>query len=458
MHSKMKHIPVLDSNFRPSVIENQRFMTRVRAAERVNVIIAIERPNDERAVFSTDVFADSEHDRENRFYIERLVKSLLWIKGGYRILFSGPKRIGAYLESLYRPGGKRAFDAEFMSRIYEKEFVVEWRDAKHMPEACERPKKIGRHLDGYRIGFDAGGSDRKVSAVVNGKTIYSEEVVWHPKLETDLAYHREGILDSFRRAASKMPRVDAIGVSSAGIYIDNKAMAASLFMNVKDQKAIKNIYIDAAKQIKDVPLVVANDGDVTALAGSMSYDKTRILGIAMGTSEAAGYIDYEGSVTGWLNELAFVPIDDNPDAMIDEWSGDYGCGVKYFSQDAVIKLAKRARITFEDGLYPAEKLKVVQDLLEQGDERAKDIFRSIGTYLGYGILHYKTFYEIETVMILGRVTSGQGGQIIVEEAKKVLNDYSDDPIELLIPGETERRVGQAIAAASLPILAKEKRT
>lgn len=431
---------------------------RVEVSESVDVTIAIERQNDERAVFQTKVFADREHDQENRFHIERLVKSLLWIKGGYRILFSGPERIGEYLRSIYRPGGKRAFDAEFMGRIYEKEFVVEFRDQRRMPEACERPKKIGRHLEGYRIGFDAGGSDRKVSAVVNGKPIYSEEVVWHPKLETDLEYHRQGILDSLRRAASKMPRVDAIGVSSAGIYIDNKAMAASLFMNVKNQKEIKNIYIDAAKAMGDVPLVVANDGDVTALAGSMSYGKTRILGIAMGTSEAAGYIDGEGSVTGWLNELAFVPIDDNPKAMIDEWSGDYGCGVKYFSQDAVIKLAERAKITFEEGLYPAEKLKVVQNLLEQGDERAKDIFRSIGTYLGYGIMHYKMFYEIETVMILGRVTSGQGGQIIVEEAESVLSDLSEEPVELLIPGETERRVGQAIAAASLPTLIKEEQT
>lgn len=453
--SKIRHIPVLDPDFRPSALENDRFKARVEASENVDVVIAIERQNRECAVFETKVFKRNAHVDENRFYIERLVKSLLWIKGGYRILFSGPKEIGTYLETLYKPGGKRAFDAEFMSRIYERDFVVEIRDRESMPEANERTRNIGRHLDGYRIGFDAGGSDRKVSAVVNGTAVYSEEVIWHPKLEHDLEYHRQGIRDSLNRAASKMPRVDAIGISSAGIYIDNKAMAASLFMNVRDQKSIRDIYIDAAGSIGDVPLVVANDGDVTALAGAMSYDRTRILGIAMGTSEAAGYIDSKGSVTGWLNELAFVPIDDNPDAMVDEWSGDYGCGVKYFSQDAVIKLAKRARITFDDGLYPAEKLKVVQRLLEQGDERAKDIYRSIGTYLGYGIMHYKTFYDIGTVMILGRVTSGQGGQIIIEEANAVLRDLSDEPIDLLIPDEAERRVGQAIAAASLPATEKE---
>ncbi|MFP4177341.1 MAG: ROK family protein [Acholeplasmataceae bacterium] len=448
----MKLTPVLDPDFRPSVLENLAFKKLVSATKNVDVTIAIERHGDERSLFRTRLFADREHNEENKRYIERLTKSLLWIKGGYRILFSGPRPIGQYLQSLYRSGGKRAFDAEFMGRIYGKRFVVELREEKNMPRAYERSKKIGRHLAGYRIGFDAGGSDRKVAAVVDGKPIYSEEVIWHPKMATDLDYHRQGILDSLRRAASKMPRVDAIGISSAGIYIDNRAMAASLFMNVKDQTGIENIYIDAAKKIGDVPLVVANDGDVTALAGSMTYDRTRILGIAMGTSEAAGYIDSEGSITGWLNELAFVPVDHNPNAVIDEWSGDYGCGVKYFSQDAVIELAKRARITFEEGLYPAEKLRVVQDLLEEGDERAQDIFRSIGTYLGYGIMHYRTFYEIETVMILGRVTSGKGGRIIIEEAKKVLDDLTDEPIELLIPGEKERRLGQAIAAASLPAL------
>jgi predicted NBD/HSP70 family sugar kinase len=121
------------------------------------------------------------------------------------------------------------------------------------------------------------------------------------------------------------------------------------------------MYIKAAKEIgEDIPLVVANDGDVTALAGAMSLNDGCVLGIAMGTSEAAGYINKDGNLNGWLSELAFVPVDYNHGSMVDEWSGDYGCGVKYFSQDGVVKLAGFAGIEFDEGLTQAEKLKVVQ--------------------------------------------------------------------------------------------------
>ena len=133
----------------------------------------------------------------------------------------------------------------------------------------------------------------------------------------------------------------------------------------------KIMYLDVAREIgENIPVEVANDGDVTALAGAMDLNDNSVLGVAMGTSEAGGYVDPEGNITGWLNELAFVPADYNKDAMVDEWSGDYGCGVKYFSQDGVIKLAPFAGIELDESLSPAEKLKVVQGLMKDGDERA----------------------------------------------------------------------------------------
>ncbi len=104
-----------------------------------------------------------------------------------------------------------------------------------------------------------------------------------------------------------MPRVDAIGISSAGVYIDNRIMVASLFLKVPDEifeKRVKNMYLDAAKEIGDgIPVVVANDGDVTALAGAMELNENSVLGIAMGTSEAGGYIDKQAALpagsTSW---------------------------------------------------------------------------------------------------------------------------------------------------------------
>ncbi|MEG2930700.1 MAG: ROK family protein, partial [Ruthenibacterium sp.] len=363
--------------------------------------------------------------------------------------------VGKAIGKAYTATGSRAFDKGFMEQVYETEFIVERVPYDKKPQAHSKPEAIGRHMDGCRIGFDAGGSDRKVSAVIDGTPVYSEEVVWFPKTNADPAYHYQGIVEAFKTAASKMPRVDAIGVSSAGVYVDNKCMVASLFLKVSKEdfaEKVKNIYTRAAKELGDVPVVVANDGDVTALAGAMGLGDNGVLGIAMGTSEAVGYVDMDGNITGWLNELAFAPVDGQPDAMADEWSGDIGCGVKYFSQDGVIKLAPRAGIVLK-GETPAEKLKEVQALMEQDDARAAKIYESIGVYLAHTLALYNMFYEIKHVLMLGRVTSGKGGDILMNTAARVLKEeYPEVAFVPETPDEKTRRVGQSVAAASLPEL------
>jgi len=454
--------PVLDPGFQPAILAVRDFQKAVKESGKgVPLAIAVEREDGLIATYKSLIFdKDSGYEEECCFFAERIVKTLLWLYGGWKVVIGGPEYIGRYIEAAYKPGGLREFDAKFMSRVYEKPFTVIVTDADKVPAAKNNSMPIGRHLDGCRIGFDAGGSDRKVSAVIDGKAVYSEEVVWHPKLQSDPEYHYKEILNAMKTAAAHMPRVDAIGVSSAGIYINNRVMVASLFIKVPDdlfEKHVKDIFLRIQKEFGGVPLQVANDGDVTALAGAMDLDDTQVLGIAMGTSEAAGYIDKDGNITGWLNELAFVPVDFNKDAMVDEWSGDYGCGVKYFSQDAVIKLAAPAGIELDEKLSPAEKLKVVQGLHEKGDERAAKIFESIGAYLGYTIAYYAEFYDIKHILILGRVTSGKGGEAIMKKALEVLKkEFPElhDKIKLHLPDESSRRVGQSIAAASLPEIAK----
>ncbi len=381
----------------------------------------------------------------------------MWAAGGYKIIVAGCDSVGERLKEAYTDGGLRDFDFHYMSKVFEHPFEVELRSLENAPVDKYAPSAVGRHLDGCRIGFDAGGSDRKVSAVIDGESVYSEEVVWFPKLNSDPQYHYDGILEAMKTAASKMPRVDAIGVSSAGVYINNRIMAASLFLQVNEEdfeKRVKNMYLDVAKEIgENIPIEVANDGDVTALAGAMDLNDDSVLGIAMGTSEAGGYVDPQGNITGWLNELAFVPVDNYKGAMVDEWSGDYGCGVKYFSQDGVIKLAPYAGITLDENLSPAEKLKVVQELMEKGDKNAEDIYDTIGVYFGYAIAYYSEFYDIKHVLIMGRVTSGHGGQIILQKAQEVLDTEFPElasKMKLHIPDEKSRRVGQSVAAASLP--------
>lgn len=447
----------LDPNFQPLsvVVREMREATKENGQD---IIIAIERNKGQISRYKTRIYPDGTgHDEENFRFIERIVKSLLWVAGGYKVFVAGSEVVGNKIKEAYTPNGVRAFDEDYMAGVFEKPFEVVVCPLEDAPEDYYIASSVGRHLDGCRIGFDAGGSDRKVSAVINGESVYSEEVVWFPKLNSDPEYHYQGILEAMKTAASKMPRVDAIGVSSAGVYIENRTMAASLFLKVGKEdfdKRIKNIYLDVAKEIgEDIPVVVANDGDVTALAGAMDLNDDSVLGIAMGTSEAGGYIDSDGNITGWLNELAFVPCDFNEEAMVDEWSGDYGCGVKYFSQDSVIKLAPYAGIELDGSLSPAEKLKVVQGLMEKGDQNAADIYDTIGAYFGYAIAYYSEFYDIKHVLIMGRVTSGQGGQIILSRAQEVLDKEFPElanKIKLHIPDEKSRRVGQSVAAASLP--------
>jgi predicted NBD/HSP70 family sugar kinase len=459
---KFNQIPLivseLDPGFMPAILAIKKYQEAVKLSSNpVPVTILIERTQGTTSIYKTFVFHDQANEHEaNCFYIERLIKSLLWIKGGWKIVFSGPKSIGTYLKSVYAEHGLREFDREFMGRIYEHAFTVELAHPHQVLVANEESKPLGRHLEGFRIGFDAGGSDRKVSAVVNGIAIYSEEVVWHPKLQSDPKYHYQGILESIQHAASKMPQVDAIGVSAAGVYIDNRVMAASLFIKVPQKEFdlhVKDMFKNIAHEMGDIPIEVANDGDVTALAGAMSLNVNQVLGIAMGTSQAAGYVDSKGNITGWLNELAFVPVDYNLEAMVDEWSLDYGCGVKYFSQDAVIKLADRAGLNLNPELSPAEKLSDVQHLMKQGHQVAGKIFDTIGIYLGYSIAYYAEFYDIDHVLVLGRVTSGEGGTRIIHQANLVLKKEFPElskKIHLTLPDEKNRRVGQSVAAASLP--------
>ena len=450
----------LDPGYRPLEIEARAYEKDVAASGRgVDFGVLILRNQGYCDHYSMKIFPDGE-DARTVPLLDRIVKTLLWARGGWKIVTFGSPAVHAHLAAAYKAGGERAFDADFMATVYERPFEVEY--AEKLSDVLvtrSSAGSVGRHLEGCRIGFDAGGSDRKVSAVIDGEAVYSEEVVWFPKTTSDPQYHYDGILSAMKAAASHMPRVDAIGVSSAGVYIDNKVMVASLFLKLSKEdfeKRAKTMYIDVAKEI-GAPLEVANDGDVTALAGAMELGVGNVLGIAMGTSEAGGYVDKDMNITGWLNELAFAPVDMNEKSMVDEWSGDWGCGVKYFSQDGVIKLAPAAGIALDEKLSPAEKLKVVQKEMADGNPEAAKIYESIGVYFGYSLAWYSRFYTIDHVLIMGRVTSGLGGPIILKKAQEVLDKEFPElakRMQLHIPDENSRRVGQSVAAASLPDIGK----
>ncbi|MBP3305564.1 MAG: ROK family protein [Oscillospiraceae bacterium] len=451
----LKHVPKLDPGFIPFGI----WMNAYEKGAQKPISIAVERDQGHISVRHAKIHGTPDMADADYRFVERYMKFLLWSIGGFRVYVCGCSDIGSKLQAAYTPNGERAFDYDFFMKLYERPLEIINLPLAACPAPNESPKPIGGHVDGCRIGFDAGGSDRKVSAVIDGQVVYSEEVVWHPKTNPDPNYQYEGILESFRTAAGKMPRVDGIGVSSAGVFIGNAPMISSIFYCVPRDRwdEVKTVYDRAAAAIGDVPIVVANDGDVTALAGAMGMNCGSIMGLAMGTSEAVGYVDKDQNVLGWISELAFAPVDLNEDAMRDEWSTDIGVGCKYFSQDAVIKLAPRAGIELDGSLTPAEKLKVVQGLMEQDDGRAKAVFHDIGIYLAYTVVQYSRFYDIRHMMVLGRVMSGKGGEEILATCQAVLKDEFPalyETVQVMLPDENTRRVGQSVAAASLPDIGK----
>jgi len=458
-----KHVSSIDPGFVPASLWTRAYLALCqRTPGSAPLAIALSRADGTASIHRTHTLAPgAAHDALNRLHVERTVKFLLWARGGDKIQLSGTHaaHFAKLLSDLYRPGGERAFDADFVRKLFDHLPTFTTCTESELPKESASHLPLGRNLDGCRIGFDLGGSDRKCAALIDGKVVFSEEVKWDPYFQKDPQYQYDGILDSLELAAKHLPRVDAIGGSSAGVYINNTVRAASLFRGITDpavyETKVKPMFLDLAKRWPGVPFEVLNDGDVTALAASMSLNRNSVLGIAMGTSVAAGYVDAKGNLTNWLSELAFVPVDYRVNGPADEWSGDLGCGVQYFSQQGVGRLLPKAGIHLPSEMKLPEQLEELQKLMKAGDARARAVYDAIGIAFGYALAHFADFYRYECLLIMGRVTSGEGGSVIIDKARQVLKDeFPSLRIDLVVPEEKDKRHGQAIAAASLPKIAR----
>ncbi len=457
-----RHLPPLDERFLPAALWNRAYRKLVDAEpESRNLHLALARKDGTTFHHRLQILPPEDGNVElTRKYVERTVKFLFWMKGGSRLYVAGNDAVATFLSGIYSPDGARSFDRDIVGHgIFGEPISVTPCQREELPPASEENMELGRNLDGCRIGFDLGGSDRKAAALIDGEVVFSEEIPWDPYFQSDPRYHLEGIRDSLQRAAAHLPRVDAIGGSAAGDYINNEVRVASLFRGIRDpavfETEVRPIFLKLQEEWEGIPFVVINDGEVTALAGSLSMNANAVLGISMGTSLAAGYCTPGGRITPWINELAFAPIDYRDDAPEDEWSGDIGCGVQYFSQQGVARLAPAAGFAFGKMAFP-EQLAEIQKAMTRGHEGARRIYETIGVCFGYTIAHYAEFYEIQNLLILGRVTSGEGGELILEKAAEVLQDefpQLGEQINMTTPDEQMKRHGQAVAAASLPTLA-----
>ena len=447
----------LDPGFMPAVLFNRNYVAAAKASgDAVPLVLGLER--EAGLVVRFETVTRPRADAETLLYVERIIKFLLWARGGWRLHFGGPDAIGEFIRKTYSANGARKFDCQMMGLAYGRQFEVVVTTPEKVPVDREMQTAAGGHLEGCRIGFDLGASDYKVSAVVDGEAVFTEEAPWRPTQAVRPDYHYHHISAALHRAAAHLPRVDAIGGSSAGIIVDNEIRVASLLRSIPKKDFAKAAGVFKRIQREwDVPVAVINDGEVTALAGALSLRQKGTLGIAMGSSEAVGFIDRNGHILGWLNELAFAPVDYNPEAAADEWSGDKGVGALYFSQQAVNKLLPAAGINLPTEMGLPERLKEVQALMVKGDARAAKVYETIGVYLGYAIPHYADFYDFAHLLMLGRVTTGKGGDIVLSLAREVLERQFPDVagrIAIHVPDEKSRRVGQAVAAASLPELMK----
>ncbi len=427
--------PVLDPDFRPAALAWRAFARSI-AGNPVPVRIAIEQANGSTYVFERAVSRDDL--AVNLRFLERELKFLLWAVGGFRVHLDAPELLVTLLRDyIYRYSANRVFDMEVMGPIiYGRPFEIRHAPGASFPAASHVTLPLGRHTGGCRVAIDLGASDIKAYAEKDGAKTFASEFKWDPKPQSDPSYHYQHVKHAIQAAADTLPRVDSIGVSSAGVYVNNEPRIASLFRGVPREAFVRDIvplFHRIQTDFGGVPVVVANDGSVSALAGSMSLNRNRVLGVAFGSSLAAGYVDAAGNITTWLDELAFVPIDVNPIAPTDEWSND------------------RASISVPADMGVPERLEHVQAMMKQGDPRAEKIYQTIGVYFGYALAHYANYYDIGTVLVMGRVTTGAGGDIILKVAGDVLAlDFPGLSIDVRLPDEASRRVGQAAAAASLP--------
>src|SRR5918994_1323174 len=223
--------PVLDPGFRPAVLSARAFQALVdRTPGAVLVRVALEQADGSVFRFDCRVLPDTHPAAvANTRYLERFLKFLLWSRGGWRIYLDAPAPLAVGLAAHYADSPTGRFDAHLVGeRMFDHPLAIV--RTADLPDEQSETKPLGRHLEGCRIGFDLGGSDRQGAAVVGGGGGFRGETGWGPDHKPDPQYHFDGIMDSLQKAAAHMPRVDAIGGGAAGGVLQKRGEAGPRFL------------------------------------------------------------------------------------------------------------------------------------------------------------------------------------------------------------------------------------
>jgi predicted NBD/HSP70 family sugar kinase len=467
----------LDPNFAPLVLGKKNYFKFVSGSPHF-IEWALPRSGG-CARYKLPVFADTHEDMEASVYLAGvLIQEMIWQRSASSLLLAGPPKQCELLKAAFSKGGAYEYEASSMPNVCgtpDKEFEVKIVKAEELPALKDTPQEMGKDASGCRLAFDLGKSDIKTVAVKDGEVVYSKETEWDVT-NVDPDYHFKAIVDALQLAKATLPKVDAVGGSATGtVSGDNEATWCDIFPNVPPdvyKAKVVDIFKRMAKEVAgDVPLKVINDGEVTALAAVQKIGKGNILGISMGSSEGGGYANADGNLNGWINEMCYIKLDLNPEAPTDPWTKGAHRGIShmYLGQRGATKLAAKAGVPVpENYVYPhpdmctikhedhAQCLKLIQKAMADPaqEPQVRKLYETVGVYLGYGLAQYSEFYNIDHVMILGRVSKGAGGDLVLETAKKVL--MAEFPqfghIQFHTADDHFKAVGQCIAAAALPVL------
>jgi len=465
----------LDPNFAPLVLGKRKYL---EATKDCKDKLEIALPREEGcARYTLPVFPEGHENVAASVYLAGVViQELIWQRSASGLMLAGPAGICEALKKDYSIGGAYDFEVKSMPNVCgtpDKPFEVSIVDVSALPAAKDTPQVCGKDANGCRLAFDLGKSDIKVVAVKDNEVLYSKETEWNVT-NPDPQYHFDAIVGAMKLGKDALPQIDAIGGSATGtVGAHNEATWCDIFPCVPPdvyKEKVVDIFQRIAKELAgDVPLKVINDGEVTALAAVQKIKAGNVLGISMGSSEGGGYANADGNLMGWINEMCYIRLDLNPEAPTDPWTKGAHTGIShmYLGQRGATKLAAKAGVDVPDNLvYPhpdmctilhenhAQCLKLIQKAMTDPEKepQVRKLYETVGVYLGYGLAQYCEFYKIDHIMILGRVSKGAGGDIMLNTAKKVLETEFPElaGMQFHTADDHFKAVGQCIAAAALP--------
>jgi len=472
----------LDPDFAPLILAKRNYLKAVEASGSDAALEWALPRADGAGRYRLPVFAEGSPDLDASVYLAGvLIQEMIWSRSASKLLLSGPAAVCQAVAKEYAVGGQYEFEVKSMPNVCgtpDAPFEVAIVDAGALPAAADTPQECGKDASGCRLAFDLGKSDIKTVAVKDGEVLYSKETEWDVT-NVDPDYHFKAIVDALNLAKAALPdgKVDCVGGSATGtVSGKNEATWCDIFPNVPPpvyKEKVVDIFNRICKDVAgDVPLKVINDGEVTALAAVQKLGgKGNIMGISMGSSEGGGYANADGNLMGWINEMCYIRLDMNPEAPTDPWTKGAHTGIShmYLGQRGVTKLAAKGGVQVPENLvYPhadmctithenhAKCLKLVQTAMADPaqEPKVREIYVTVGVYLGYALAQYSEFYKIDHVMILGRVSKGSGGDLMLDTAKEVLAkefpEYAG--IQFHTADDHFKAVGQCIAAAALPVL------